>query len=222
VELLVLWPILCVDDFYRNPDQVIEFANSLDFYESTGKFPGERTRSLHEIDRTFFLHTTNKIINSLYPNDINNIKWSATQYFQKIDPKIHKTKGFIHQDNTSEFTSIIYLTKNLNSGTCFYRRIKEAIPNHDSLRNDSYKNIEKLEENSFKEAIDKNNECFEKTVEFKSLKNRMILFDGSLDHGVENFGEDDEIRLTLVTFFDYVARIDDQPLKYHSTQCKRF
>ena len=50
----------------------------------------------------------------------------------------------------------------------------------------------------------------------------MILFDGSLDHGVENFGEDDEIRLTLVTFFDYVARIDDQPLKYHSAQCKRF
>ena len=222
MELLMIWPVLCVDDFYHNPDQVIEFANSLDFYKSTGEHPGQRTKPLHEIDNRFFLHTTKKIVSSLYPNDIGNIEWSAMQYFQKIDPKIHKTRGFIHQDTNYEFTSIIYLTKNLNSGTCLYRRIKEVMPDHSHLRNDSFKNIEKLEENSFKKALDKNNKCFEKTVEFKSLKNRMILFDGSLDHGVENFGEDDEIRLTLVTFFSYLKRIDNQPLKYHSAQCKRY
>jgi hypothetical protein len=29
----------------------------------------------------------------------------------------------------------------------------------------------------------------------------MILFDGGTPHGVENFGQEDEERLTLITFF---------------------
>jgi len=53
-----------------------------------------------------------------------------------------------------------------------------------------------------------------KTLEFSSLKNRMILFDSSNFHGVNNFGKKQKERLTLITFFTNIVRLD-APLRFH-------
>jgi hypothetical protein len=225
VELLVLWPILCLDNFFNNPDQVIELSKKLKFNKSTGKFPGERTDSLHLLNKEFFLHTTQKIITCLYPNEIQNIQWTASQYFQKINSNKYQTPGFVHQDIDYEFTSIIYLTDNPTSGTCFYKKLMEATPKSDEMieaKYRGYSNLANMHSPSFKEALEINNKAFEKTIEFKAIKNRMILFDGGTPHGVENFGQEDEERLTLITFFESISRNDGQPLKFPVSQCKRY
>ena len=47
----------------------------------------------------------------------------------------------------------------------------------------------------------------------------MILFDGSQYHGVDNYGNDNKERLTLITFFESVKRVDNKPLKFHALEC---
>jgi len=218
----MIWPTFCIDNFFKNPDAIIDVAKKLKFHKTNGQFPGERTDYLHKVNNDFFLQTTKKIIACLYPNEVNNIKWTASQQFQKINPKKHPCKGFIHQDLDVEFTSIIYLSDTV-SNTCIYRRLKEPIPDHTEIRKKGYTGL--IDQNSaeFKKEIKTNNELFEKTIEFKSIKNRMIVFDGSADHGVESFGKkEDGDRLTLITFFESISRLDNFPLKFHANECKKY
>ena len=69
----MLWPNFCIDNFFQNPDSVLDFAKTLKFYKTNGTYPGERTKPLHEIDHDFFLNVTKKIVACLYPNDVKNI-----------------------------------------------------------------------------------------------------------------------------------------------------
>ena len=46
-----IFPILCQDDFFDNPDEIREYALSLDYKsDENGHWPGVRTRPLHEIN----------------------------------------------------------------------------------------------------------------------------------------------------------------------------
>ena len=63
----MIWPTFCIDDFFINPEAIINYSKKLKFYKSEGNYPGERTDSLHKVDYDFFLNTTRKIIVSLYP-----------------------------------------------------------------------------------------------------------------------------------------------------------
>ena len=219
----MIWPTFCIDNFFQNPNSVIDFAKTLKFIKSNGNFPGERTDALHKINNDFFDQTTRKIVACLYPNEVyNNIRWRAAQYFQKINPKEHPDKGFVHQDLDTEFTSIVYLSDN-NSNTCIYRRIKTPIPSHTVNKEKRYTGKINKNDIKFKKDIEINQSCFEKTIEFKSIKNRMIIFDGAADHGVENFGnKEDEERLTLITFFESISKVDNSSLKFHANECQRY
>ena len=218
----MIWPTFCIDNFFKNSDAIINFSKTLKFNKSNGSFPGKRTEPLQMLNKDFFDNTTRKIMACLYPNELPNLIFTANQYFQKINSNEHPYGGFIHQDlSTTEFTSIIYLSES-NSNTCIYRRIKETVPFHDLIRNKAYKNEIKQKDNIFQKELIKNNKCFEKTIEFRSIKNRMILFDGSSDHGVENFGKKNETRLTLITFFKSALKNDGSALKFHSSECMRY
>jgi len=218
----MIWPTFCIDNFFQNADAIVDYANNLEFKSNNGAFPGTRTEAIHEIDNYFFSSTTKKILACLYPNEIeSNLQWTALQYFQKIDPKKYATEGFIHQDLDAEFTSIIYLNET-NSNTCIYRRIKEPIKNESKIKYKAYKGQISQKSKTFKNALKRNNQFFEKTIEFKAIKNRMILFDGGCDHGVESFGNKNEPRLTLITFFERIIRTDNKSLKYHANECRKY
>ena len=66
----MLWPTLCVDDFFKNPQAVINFSKTLDYLKLPGDYPGERTDLIHSIDQEFFSNVTTKIIACLYPNEV--------------------------------------------------------------------------------------------------------------------------------------------------------
>ena len=76
-----------------------------------------------------------------------------------------------------------------------------------------------MKEDKFKQILEQHNNQFEKTISFKAVPNRLIMFDSGTDHGVENFGDNE--RLTLVAFFNCIKRSDDIGLKFPMSECKR-
>jgi hypothetical protein len=219
----MLWPTLCVDDFFKNPQAVINFSKTLDYIKLPGLYPGERTDLIHSIDQEFFNNVTTKIIACLYPNEVyqENLICNAKMYFQRIKPQENIQPGFVHQDSTCEFTSIVYLSDEEDTGTAIYRNIKQPIPNWTIEAKKGYTNTKKQKTKAFKKAVEDNRKCFQQTFEFTSIKNRMVLFDGSQYHGVNNFGKRKKDRLTLITFFHSISRANGESLKYHVNECRK-
>jgi hypothetical protein len=218
----MLWPTLSVDNFFQNPDAVINFANSIKYKKEHGGYPGKRSLPLHIENNDFFLTSTRKIISLLYPNEINQgyLNWHATQYFQKVSPKEYNS-SFVHQDLEEEFTSIVYLSDEEDAGTAIFKKIKEPVPDYQTkTKRDAYLDSKK-QNKQFKKELKQNRDCYKQVFEFTSLKNRLVLFDSSQFHAVNNYGKENKDRLTLITFFKSIVRTDGQPLKFHVNECQK-
>jgi hypothetical protein len=192
-----MWPTICVDDFFNDPDKVVEISKDLKF-ESRQFYPGTRSVGLHQVDANLFNWLSNKIIALLYPNDWENISWFNSAFFQKV-PSGLKNDGWVHQDSSVEFTAIIYLSKNLDIGTSIYNR----------------KNFYKESKAYGDKGNIKFHNCnFKETINIKGIYNRLVLFDGASHHAahINNTGED---RLTLICFFEKLTlNSSNKQLKY--------
>ena len=216
----MLWPTICVDNFFEEPEKVKQFSDTLIFNKDPlGKWPGERTMLLHEINKEFFEFVTKKIISILFPINYRDMTWQARQMFQKINGNIYKNKGWVHTDSPNELTAIVYLSKHLKCGTSLFKPKKffnNAINNN--FKEEFYKEENKItEENKY---LNENNERFEKIHTMDSRFNRIVMFDANHFHAAEKFIEENisEDRLTLITFF---TTISGNYNKYPLTEMKR-
>jgi len=214
----MIWPTGCVDNFFEEPNKILEFSNTLNYKKDIyGKWPGERTENTFDINKEFFIWTTKKIMTLFYPMNLDNFEWSASQYFQKIDGNVYKNNGWIHFDKEAEFTAIIYLSKHKNCGTNIYSpKSFNSEPIHVAEKEKNYKNIN-IKNNKY---LIENNERYEKNISFSSKFNRLIFFDGCQPHAAEKFSEENinEDRLTLITFFHYIT---GRAVKYPISQMRR-
>lgn len=214
----MLWPTICLDNFFDETNKILKFANSLEYNSSSsGKWPGKRTAPLHQIDKFFFELFAKKVLSVLYPINFEEISYNLELYFQKISQE-YINEGWIHDDHHAEFTSIVYLSDHKECGTSFFdtKTVCASYKNIDS-KIESYKNKNFIkEQNKLKE----NNIQFEETITIKSKFNRLIIFDGGQLHGAKNFidGNIKEDRLTLVGFFH---NINLSNIKYNGIQHKR-
>ena len=56
------YPITIVDNFFDNPDDIVELAKSFKYYSpDTGNWPGTRTKQMHLEDHRFFTYFGQKI-----------------------------------------------------------------------------------------------------------------------------------------------------------------
>ena len=109
------FPTLIIDNFFDDPDKVVEYANTLEFLPSElGEWPGKRSEELWMTNPELFDYTSAKIYNTFYPHGLEHYKMSLK--FQYIEPYSFDNRGWIHQD-TSQFGGIIYLTKEPEVGT---------------------------------------------------------------------------------------------------------
>ena len=106
----MIWPTVCVDNFFSNPDAIVAYANKQKF-ESDNRSPGKRSPLLHETDFKFFRWSCLKILKIFYPHHFDNLNWKAKATFQKVPPNLD-LDGWIHTDSDWELTAIIYLSKN--------------------------------------------------------------------------------------------------------------
>jgi|TARA_R100001530_G_scaffold127803_1_gene97185 hypothetical protein len=219
----MLWPTLCIDNFFPNLNEVIKFAKSLPYKPSEdGRWPGERSEILNKVSMDFFNYSTSKMIAALYPGDWRNMSWDAHSVFQKVSG-MWQGEGWVHQDPL-EISCLVYLETDENCGTSLFKQIThESICSEGQTeKRKGYLSPNMLEDKRSKEALRKNNERFKKTASFDAVPNRLVLFDQSQFHGVNNFNNStDAERLTLVTFFGSVRRNDGQQLKYHAVEAQR-
>ena len=132
------FPIQIVDNFFDDPDDVVQFANSLKYKKDPkGSFPGKRSDFLHTIDKTFFNTVFAKILALSFDYKFHNISWDNVQLnFQKTTPRDYKNKnnlintGLIHQDGNLPLVGLVYLTKNadLDSGTSIFSQKTNHTP----------------------------------------------------------------------------------------------
>jgi len=212
------FPSLQVNNFFDNPDYILNYANSLT-YEKENLYPGTRTKPLHILNKELFKDINSKIIRLLYPKwDIySQIEWSALSMFQKInydDVKLHMLneknpgKGWVHNDNEIKFTAIVYLSKGKDNGTAIYSkddgftlvRVKEQQIKYD------YYNGKEQSKDIYLQSLNENINSYNIECLFNSSYNKLIGFDGSNPHGAFfNLKPDDE-RITFISFFtDIIA-----------------
>ena len=81
------FPITILDDFYENPDDILELAKEVDYQrEGENTYPGcVSNLTVDKINYNLFFYTMKKII-SLYWEGECNENFEVTMQFQKIEP----------------------------------------------------------------------------------------------------------------------------------------
>jgi hypothetical protein len=207
----MFFPITCVDNFYSEPDKIIDFALSLEYgKDELSIFPGQRTKMLHEIDSYFFNLFCKKIFSLFFNVDYDELKWRVQTGFQKTykyecsEKNINEVNsGWIHIDDEMILAGVIYLNKfpNIDSGTSFYNSYSEDfIVESLKIRDDFYRN-KSVSIDEYVELKTKHNSNFCKTAEFKNVYNRLVAYDSQYWHKESSFLMDSEdFRLTQVFF----------------------
>jgi|TARA_B100000073_G_scaffold337871_1_gene334316 hypothetical protein len=177
------FPLVVWDNFYENPDEIRDYALSLDF-NKTGHFPGARSERIEDINYEMFKKMSLKFL-SLVVEPENGVDSTVLTQFQKIDPM---GRGLIHKDGMdSVVAGVVYLDPwpDLGSGTSFYRPIKDDVG-----------------EASLHYAYEDYNSQFETTTIVKNVYNRCILYDAQTWHSHTRV---EEPRLTQVFFVNALA-----------------
>lgn len=204
-----MFPATFYDGFYENPDEIRQFALSLDYGKQSGNFPGERTQPLEEIDKDFSDQFLRRVFSLFYNFNHEKVKFKSQSYFQKIYPYSDEVndplnQGWYHSDDDHNLAAgVIYLNPipNPNSGTIFGFHIGGNLDY--SIRDSLYKNnnLQDIDLDSYRKSVVKHNSLFQTTIEVKNQYNRLIFYDSRIPHRENNFFCNyDEPRLTQVFF----------------------
>ena len=198
----------CVDNFFKYPDEIVNFANTLEYRpHSEGMWPGERSNRLDQISSALHNAICAKYLKLHLVTPM--VGYKASVYFQKIGAG--SDFGWVHNDYPYLHTTLIYLTKdsNLNSGTSLYRPKKGIGPMY-TTRNNMKKrefNLGKLSAEEAEKFRNESNNDFEETVRFANVYNRCVGFDAMEWHSANEFAQKDEKepRLTLAVFWSEIS-----------------
>jgi len=213
------FPVTVIDNFFEFPDGVREFALKQEFQKSDdGRWPGSRTKCISQISPELFNSFCKKIFGIFYNFNYTKLDWNVECTFQKVSPFINESNslfnaGWIHSDVESIFSGIVYLNKNFppETGTSIYKPILDENELEFSIEEKcAYYLGEKITDEEYLAAIQKNNNQFEESIRVSNVFNRLMVFEGGEYHGVPSFySGTDEDRLTLVFFVHNLSTSTD-------------
>jgi len=204
----MMYPTYIVDNFFDNPEAIVNLANNLPFPNKGDQSPGRRTESLHKTHNDFFRWSGLRMLSSIFPGETLN--FAAKASFQKI-PKTLSEVDFIHQDTGPKLTAIVYLNKNDISGTSLFKlntlfkpkTFKYVDIPTPPMKYDYFKFPEKYKGDKLKE-LQKEKETirdrFDETLSVSGVYNRLCMFDGHQYHS-QHPNTNKEERLTYIVFF---------------------
>lgn len=210
-----LFPVVILDDFLENPDEIRKLGLEMDFVPNDGRYPGKRTESIHLTNKKLYDYLATMFFSVFY-DYLNPVKWNIDITFQLVEPydddeDSYFNKGWIHTDTNRLLAGILYLTPNadLNSGTSIYMQ-KNKKTSFEKLVD--YPQPEKIKlylhgkkSDDYVKKMDKFHSKFIETVNVKNVYNRLLAFDANTWHAAQNFQTHSEPRL-IVNFF--VQRIE--------------
>ena len=211
---MINFPTLCIDNFYKEPDKIREFALQQEYEDSPGNYPGKRTKPLYMLDRGLFQQFCCKLF-SIYYN-LSDLEWNVETTFWKVstlhpDPSSPKNMGWIHEDGCL-VAGVVYLTPDLNKnlGTTMYRQKSEK----KTINGPAMKKFYSVgEDDGFDEAIIENNSYYEETVKLYNEYNRLVCFDGTVPHSPSHYYMGDEVRLNQVFFVKNIKSSSHFPIQ---------
>ena len=222
------FPAFCVDNFYEDPDAVRAFAleNLADYsVNHGGRYPGKRTKSLHELSPQLFDKFNKKLFSLFYDLKKSEVNWRVDTSFQLIapfseDPQSPKNLGWIHVDGAMVFAGIVYLTPDIGTqtGTSIFRLDKPDTLDNSNVKYQFYEHG--TDDGTYDAAILKHTASFTETARFHNIYNRLVGFDGASYHGVNSYHvpKDKEPRLTQVFFVHAVDTPSSSPIQ----RCKYY
>ena len=199
-----MYPNLIVDNFFEDPDSIVEIANSVVYNPTRGWWPGAMSNYLHNIHPRLFDSITRKITN-LYYDDCK--EWSYEVFFQKVIPFSKnqydkKNCGWVHLDLEYNFGGVIFLNKNPDddTGVTIYKSKNghySITPQEEQIKNTHFLG-ETVDDNIFNQVYDTYHNQFEETIKIKNIYNRLVLFNNDTLHAVQTYGTKE--RLTIPFF----------------------
>lgn len=190
--------VFVVDNFYKDPDLVRNFALSQTYYPGEGAV-GYRTRKqfLSEQLRNSF----ENIIGEKIPDHTeDNVGWLDNGINGRFQFCPAGTPSVFHCDS-QKWAAVIYLKPDAppQSGTSFYRHKETKIFHNSQIDWNSGDGVKVFNQHTF---LDKT--PYELVDTVGNVYNRLVIFDGGLIHsGVDYFGWDIESsRLFHIFFFD--------------------
>jgi len=231
-EVVKFFPV-CVDNFFDDPDRIMNYAKSLSKYpDSNGRWPGKRTKPLWEIDDELNHALLLKIFSCYYDLSYQNVSWEGSElYFQEI-PTFSKNKndvknrGWIHTDVADhegmigEVAGLVYLTPDSDpdTGTSFFKmkqNDKECVPyNRQFAKHLLYRENYTVDEDYYIKKVKDHEKLFVEKTRFANIYNRMIMYDTNEFHRANNYYIKDgkDSRLTLI-FFVAGLKVISYPLE---------
>ena len=200
----MMYPTYIVDNFFDNPEAIVELANSIPFPNKGVGYPGARTNLLHDTQHAFFNWSCLRMLSTIFPDGKINFEAQAT--FQKVPENLSEA-DFIHQDSENKLTAIVYLNKNGISGTSLFKpKTFITLDLRDTQKYNYYKSPEKYKGDKLKRLqIEKETlrKKFDETLSVAGVYNRLLMFDGHQYHA-QHPNRNKEERLTYIVFFSKI------------------
>jgi hypothetical protein len=181
--------LLVVDNFYKNPLEVREFALSQEF-KVTGNYPGVRTNS-------FASEELKKMINNYirpFSGEITEFPMETNAYNGSFQYTTSRARSWIHTDPHNTWGGVLYLTPDapLSSGTAFYK-----------LKGGNPEGYEEPTKKEYTDLFSQDLTKWELVDQVGNVFNRLILFNSKRYHmSMDYFGTCKEnSRLFQVFFF---------------------
>jgi hypothetical protein len=191
--------LIVVDNFYKNPQEVREYALSLKYLDPDQHgavgFRSEGGRKIFDGTKEYFEHLMNsKITNG---KSVGEWDYQTNGCFQWCNAKV----PLVYHCDSQQYAGIVYLTPDAppNCGTSFFRHKKYKIRNSEIFsKSDWYQPIINYKE----PHLDKSQ--WEPVDNVGNVFNRLVIFDAQYIHAVtEYFGEDiHNSRLFQLFFFN--------------------
>lgn len=202
----MLFPTLCVDNFFDDPKAVRELAYSLQRApDPEGNWPGSRTGLLHEVAPEYHTYFSTKLFKLFYDFNVQNVNWVVHTCFQFIEPYGEGKDvnvGWVHKDASSVLAGIVYLNENpeLSSGTSLYTPKRMGITSINTDCKKGFFTNSGVDETEYVKKLNENNDLFTETLTVGNVYNRLVCYDGANYHKANGFSGGDEPRLTQVFF----------------------
>jgi hypothetical protein len=196
-------PVTVLDNFFVNPKWVRELALQQEFHkDENGRWPGKRTKPIHEIYPGLHDYICRRFLSLFFTEDKDIDFFQIAAIFQLVDVKYKN--GWVHRD-PSLVSGIVFLNDDEtmhDSGTTIYEPLYEGLRGGLKQKTDFYRGEIPTDE-PFKTQ---HNSCYKESIIVKNKFNRLIAFDGQLNHAANDFigTDNNNSRLTMAFFINHL------------------
>lgn len=195
--------VFCKNNFFNDPESVVELANSLSFDNTSRLFPGRRTIDLalsdDPVHQDFVKIFVDKLITEVYTN-IRHLRISVSFHKYPRYENQQLNTGWTHIDHEM-LAGVVYLNKNaedFTAGTSLYTTPTD-IPMPGIIREEFNIDPNTVDTEKYITELTTYNSQFKETIQIGNMYNRLITYDANMFHKPNNYAIDHpDDRLALI------------------------